>query len=217
MPVITKIAEQKRRENRRNIHLDGKFAFGINLNVVARFKLREGMTLTEAQVAEIAAGEVRQVCMDHALRLLQMRLHSRAELSKKLARREYGPGVIDSVLDDLTRLGYVDDARFAKTRALSAAQHKHHGRRRAFVELIKNGVSDATARLATQDVYESHDSLAAARQLAKKKAPGLKRLDPVVAKRRLVGLLQRRGFTYDEIRPVIDEVLGPDAEAHAED
>lgn len=216
MPVITKIAEQKRRDNRRNIHLDGKFAFGVNHNVVARFRLREGMKLSEAQVADIAAGEVRQECMDHALRLLQLRLQSRSELSKKLARREYGPGVIDDVLNDLTRLGYVDDARFAKTRALSAAQNKHYGRRRAFVELIKKGVSDTTARLATQEVYESHDSLAAARELARKKAASLKRLDPVVAKRRLVGLLQRRGFTYDEIRPVIDEVLGQGSDEHSD-
>jgi regulatory protein len=208
MPTITKILELKRRPNRRNIHLDGKFAFGVNLNVVARFRLREGMTLTAEQVNEIEKGEVRQECLDHALRLLQQRLHSRSELSKKLSRHEYGSAVIEDVLSDLSRLGYVDDARFAKTKALSAAQNKHHGRRRAFVELIKTGVSDTTARLATQDVYESHDSIASARQLAMKKAPSLRRLDPVTARRRLVGMLQRRGFSYDEIRPVIDEALG---------
>ncbi|MBA3273942.1 MAG: RecX family transcriptional regulator [Chthoniobacterales bacterium] len=208
VPTITKILEQKRRVNRRNIYLDGAFAFGVNINVVARFRLREGMSLTAKQVSEIASGEVRQECLDHAFRLLQQRLHSRSELSRKLARREYGPTIIEGVLNDLERLGYVDDARFAKTRALSAAQNKHHGRRRAFVELIKSGVTDATARLATQDVYEAHDSMAAARQLAEKKTPSLRRLDPVTARRRLVGMLQRRGYTYDEIRPVIDEVLG---------
>lgn len=208
MPTISKILEQKRRANRRNIYLDGAFAFGVNVNVVARFHLREGMTLSAEQIDAIANGEVRQECFDHAMRLLQQRLHSRSELARKLTRREYGPGVIDDVLADLARLGYVDDARFAKTKALSAAQNKHHGRRRAFIELMKSGVTDTTARLATQDVYESHDSMAAARELAMKKAPSLRRLDPVTARRRLVGMLQRRGYTYDEIRPVIDEVLG---------
>lgn len=210
MPTITKILEQRRRANRRNIYLDGAFAFGVNINVVARFRLREGLTLSSEQIEAIAKGEVRQECFDHAMRLLQQRLHSRAELSRKLSRHEYGPGVIDDVLNDLTRLGYVDDARFAKTKASSAAQHKHHGRRRAFVELMKSGVSDTTARLATQDVYESHDSMAAARELAQKKAPSLRRFDPMTARRRLVGMLQRRGYTYDEIRPVVDEVLGND-------
>ncbi|MDB5173713.1 MAG: recombinase RecA, partial [Phycisphaerales bacterium] len=135
MPSITKITEQKRRANRRNVFLDGAFAFGVNLNVVAKFRLREGMTLSEAQVSEIQRGEVRQECFDKAMQYLQMRLHSRAELGKKLMRREYGQAVVDGVLDDLVRLGYLNDEQFARTKALSASEHKHHGRRRAKIEL----------------------------------------------------------------------------------
>jgi len=39
-------------------------------------------------------------------------------------------------------------------------------------------------------------------------AARLKKLDPLVARRRLVGMLQRRGFEYEAIKPVVDEVLG---------
>jgi regulatory protein len=208
MPVVSKIAEQKRRPNRRNVYLDGAFAFGCNLNVVARFKLREGMTLTDEQVRQIQLGEMKQECFDRALEYLGSRLHSTSELRKKLMRREYGDAVVDAVLEDLERLGYLDDERFAKTRALSAAQHKHHGRRRAFLELIKSGVKGDVADRALEDVYAEHDSTAVARQLAQKQAPRLKKLDPLVARRRLVGMLQRRGFDYDSIKPVVDEVLG---------
>jgi len=208
MPVITRIVEQKKRPNRRNIYLDGAFAFGLNDNVVARFKLREGLALTEDQVKEIAQGEVRQECFDYAMKYLGTRLHSRAELRRKLVRREYGDQVIDGVLDDLARMGYLDDARFAKTKALSAAEHKHHGRRRAFMELIKAGVKKDVADAALNDVYDKNDSLAAARQLAERKAASLRRLEPLVARRRLAGMLQRRGFDYETIKPVIDQVLG---------
>src|SRR5690349_12103789 len=193
MPTVTKIIEQKRRANRRNVYLDGAFAFGLSDNVVARFRLREGMALSAEQVQEIARGEVRQECFDFAMKYLQARLHSRAELRRKLVRREYGDQVIDGVLDDLTRMGYLDDARFAKTRAMSAAEHKHHGRRRAFMELIKAGVKKDVADAALDDVYDKNDSLAAARQLAERKAASLKRLEPLVARRRLAGMLQRRG------------------------
>jgi regulatory protein len=208
MPTVTKIVEQKRRPNRRNVYLNGAFAFGLNDNVVARFRLREGMTLSEEQVQEIAKGEVRQECFDYAMKYLQARLHSRAELRRKLVRREYGDQVIEGVLDDLTRMGYLDDARFAKTRAMSAAEHKHHGRRRAFVELLKAGVKRDVADAALNDVYEKTDSTAAARTLAERKAASLKRLEPAVARRRLAGMLMRRGFDYETIRPVIDQVLG---------
>jgi regulatory protein len=208
MPTITKITEQKRTPNRRNVFLDGKFAFGCNLNVVARFRLRAGMSLTAEQVREIEFGEVKQECFDAAVQFLQARLHSRAELYRKLARREWGDEVIDAVLEDLARLGYLDDERFAKTKALSAAQHKQHGRRRAFIELIRSGVKGDVADKALSEVYTDTDTMAIARHLAQKQAPRLKQLDPLVARRRLAGMLQRRGFDYDDIRPIIDEVLG---------
>jgi regulatory protein len=212
MPTITKITEQKRRPNRRNIHLDGKFAFGVNLNVVAQFRLREGMSLSAEQVAQIEQGELRQEVFDKAMEYLGQRLHSRSELQRKLKRREYGDAVVEAVLENLERLGYLNDERFAHAKALSAAQHKHHGRRRAYVELVKSGVEHDVAHKALDDVYEAHDSLAAARLLARKQAPRLRKLDPPVARRRLVGMLLRRGYSYNDIRPVIDEVLGPGAD-----
>jgi regulatory protein len=208
MPTITRIAEQRKRKNRRNIFLDGAFAFGCNINVVARFRLREGLNLSADEVARIQQGEVRQECLDDALGMLQRRLHSESELQRKLTRKEYGPAVIEAVMDDLKRLGYLDDARFAKTRALSAAQHKHHGKRRAKLELMKAGVDADTADKALEDVYDAHDSLAVARTLAQKQASRLKKLEPAVARRRLVGMLQRRGFDYETIKPIVDQVLG---------
>lgn len=207
MPVLTTITRHKSRPNRRNIHLDGRKAFACNVNVVAKFRLREGMILSDQQVREIEQGEVRQECFDHALKHLERRLHSRSELTLKLRRQEYAMDLIDDVLDELARLGYVDDERFARTAALSAAQHKHHGRHRAQVELMKAGVNSEAANRALDSVYNASDSLTTARALAGKQAARLRRLDPVVARRRLAGMLQRRGFDYDSIKPVIDEVL----------
>jgi regulatory protein len=212
MAVITDIKEQKRRPNRRNVFLDGSFAFGCNVNVVARFRLRRGMQLDERQLREIELGEVKQECFDAAMRLLSQRLHSRSELKRKLGRREWGDTVIEAVLDDLTRLAYVDDERFAKAKTLSAAQHKHHGRRRALMELIKAGVKPDVADRAVRGVFDGLDSTGMARELARKQSPRLKRLDPAVARRRLAGMLQRRGFDYDAIKPVIDEVLGQESD-----
>ncbi|HZZ44017.1 MAG TPA: regulatory protein RecX [Tepidisphaeraceae bacterium] len=188
------------------------FAFGCNLNVVARFRLREGMTLTAEEVGEIERGEVRQECFDRAMGYLQGRLHGRKELQRKLMRQEYGERIVEGVLDDLVRLGYVNDEQFAKTKAMSAAQHKHHGRRRAQMELMKAGVKGEVAEKALDEVYEKHDSVSVARELVRKKVAELRRLEPMVARRRLVGMLQRRGFEYEAIKGIIDEVLGDEAD-----
>src|SRR5256714_10120451 len=114
------------------------------------------------------------------MKFLEMRLRSRAELTRKLMRREYGEQLVNDVLDDLARLGYVNDERFARTKALSAAQHKHHGRRRAFVELLKSGAKGEVADRALDGVYDTHDSAATARQLAAKQPPQFMKLGPLV-------------------------------------
>jgi regulatory protein len=208
LPTITKILEQRRRANRRNVHLDGTFAFGCNLNVIARFRLREGLELTLEEIEKIQQGEVRQECFDAATRYLESRLHSRSELKRKLIRKEMREPIIEGVLDDLQRMGYIDDARFALAKAASAAKHKHHGPRRAIAELMRAGIKSDVAKKAAAEVYAANDSVEIAMNLAERQSARLKKLDPVVAKRRLVGMLMRRGFDFESIKPVIAKVLG---------
>src|SRR5437016_1958665 len=131
MPLVTRISPSKGRANRRSVFLDGGFALACNVNVVARFRLRVGQTLSDEQVGQIEQGEVRQEAFDAATRLIRSRLHSTAELRRKLLRKEFGEAVIDGVIADLTRMGYLDDAEFAKAKAQSAARYKQHGKRRA--------------------------------------------------------------------------------------
>lgn len=207
MPVITRIIPQRRRANRQNVYLDGAFAFGCNITVIARFRLQVGQTLSEEQVRQIQLGEVKQEAFDKAMRMLQRRMHSSAQVRQKLTRLEYGPEIISVVIEDLSRMGYVDDEKFARSRAQSAAEHRKHGKRRARMELLRAGVTGEVADKALEEVYDPADSLAAARALASKKAPALKRLEPQVARRRLIGMLQRRGFEYEEIRKIVEEAL----------
>ncbi len=207
MPTITKILEQKRTPARRTVFLDGRYAFPCSLATLARFRLRVGQELSELQIQQILLGQTRQECFDKATQFLARRLHSRAELHRKLLKSNYPADLIDAVLNDLSRLGYVDDQRFANTKALYAAQHKHQGRRRAFMELLRAGIQPNVANRALDDVYQLADSTSIAQQLIQKHLPRLRKLDPLVARRRLLAMLQRRGFDYDAVRTIIDQSL----------
>jgi regulatory protein len=146
-------------------------------------------------------------CFDHAVKLLTRRMHSVSELRRKLRRSEWNDEDVEIVLADLQRRRYLDDRRYAEARALSAAERKQHGRRRAFMELRRAGVASEVADQALSKVYADNDSTAVARALIAKQASRLRKLDPQVARRRLVGMLQRRGFDYETVRPLIDEIL----------
>jgi regulatory protein len=211
MPIVSKIQPQRRRANRRSVYLDGTFAFGCNLNVIARFRLREGLELSAEEIEKIQQGEIRQECLDAALGYLESRLHSRRELKTKLMRKEIGGSIIEGVLDDLQRMNYLDDAKFAVSKAASSARYKHHGPRRAMAELLRAGVKSEIAKKATAEVYDAADSLEIAMKLAERQSARLKKLDPPVARRRLIGMLMRRGFEFESIKPVVEKILGRNA------
>ena len=207
MPTVTKIEPQKRRKNRVNVHLDGAFAFGLAEAVLARHALRVGDVLTDAQRRQIEQGEVRAEAFERATRLLGMRPHGERELRTKLGRGDYGPAVVDAVVEELKRLDYLDDAAFALSKAKDAAGYKKHGSRRAVAELRRVGVAAETAERAVAAAYEDNDDAAVAQSLVEKKLPGLRRFDDQTKRRRLYGMLARRGFEPELIGEVVATAL----------
>ncbi len=204
MPKVTRIEPQKRRKARVNVFLDEQFAFGLSEAVLARTGLRVGDVLTAADREHIEQGEVRAEVFGRATHLLGLRPHGEKELRTKLARGDYGPPVIDAVIEELKRLDYLNDAAFARAKARDAARVKRHGSRRAVAELRQVGVDEATAQAAVGEVYGDHDDVAVARNLVAKRLPGLQRHGRDVARRRLYGMLARRGFEPEQISEAID-------------
>ena len=69
------------------------------------------------------------------------RLHSRAELFAKLTRQQFSDSVVNGVLDDLKRLGYVDDEQFARNKAASAARRSSMKARKRLTVVLGIGTS----------------------------------------------------------------------------
>lgn len=208
MPMITAISPQKKKAGRVNVSLDGKFAFGLSTPVAARFGLRVGLELTQERVDELLKGQVYQKALDQALRHLAARAHSAKQIETKLGKKDYGPKVIEQVIMRLKEMGYLNDLDFALRKTDFAAKDKKLGQRRAAIDLMKAGVEKQVIKQALEAVYETHDSAKAARELALKQHKRLSKLDSITAKRRLMGLLLRRGYDYETVRLVTEEVLG---------
>jgi len=153
-------------------------------------------------------GDQRQKCFDFAARLLARRAHSRFQLSQKLRRHRFDNQTIEGVLADLERMGYVNDLQFAQSKAESDLNRRKQGKQRTMLDLVRAGVSGAVAEQAVGQVYQGTDQRAVAVDLAMKHKARLIKLEPQVARRRLMGLLHRRGFDSDAIRHAIEQVLG---------
>lgn len=207
MALVTAIKPQKRSATRVSVFLDGRFAFGLNQRVAERFGLKLGMELVPADVERILKGQVQQDCFDKGMQYVSRRMHSRKELSQKLARAEFPADVVEAALSRMEELGYVNDSEFARQR-LASAQRKLIGERRARAELMRSGVKGDVASDAIEQHFSSDEAKQNAQKLIDKNLPRLSRLDPMTAKRRLIGLLQRRGFDYETIKPLVAAALG---------
>jgi regulatory protein len=145
---------------------------------------------------------------DRALGLLAVRWRSRAELRSRLRRAGFEPEEIASALEDLEAVGLVDDDRFAAELVRDRAGRQMAGPRAIRAALREKGVSpEATERALAEVEGDERDR---ALRLAEARAARLAGLPPEAAHRRLLGLLQRRGYDFNLSRWAADEALkGP--------
>jgi regulatory protein len=102
---ITQLSVQKKNPHRRSIFLDGEFAFGLNEEIVAKYNLRVGSELENADLLQILQKEEALKAKDAALNYLSVRARSRKEIVDKLTQKGYDRNIVAQVADDLEKMG----------------------------------------------------------------------------------------------------------------
>lgn len=126
----------------------------------------------------------------------------------RLKLKRYDADTIDAVIGELKRLGYIDDAKFAQFWIESRMHANPAGDTVLRYELKAKGVGDAVIDAALQRRAEEFDDFAIASRIAGEKFARFAKLDRRKALKRLHDFLYRRGFAYDVIQRVIDDLVG---------
>jgi regulatory protein len=150
--------------------------------------------------------ELESAIRERCLNLLAMQPRTRAELERSLARAQAPADVVAAVLDRLTQVGLVDDTAYAQAYVRTGVGVRRRGTRSLRAELRGRGVAPEIIEVAAAEVDEQ-DEFATALGLASRRAAGLARLAPEVRRRRLAGLLLRRGFSGAVVNDVLAQVL----------
>lgn len=204
--TITDISDQQRDPERVNVALDGEFAFGLNRLLAAERGIAVGQHLSEAAVASLLAADEAARATEAGLRFLAYRPRSEREVRDRLRRRGFADGAIEEAVERLRGWHYLDDAEFARFWVENRNEHQPRGRRLLKSELRAKGVDPELASEVIEE--EASEELPAALALARKRASSLHALDALTRRRRLASYLQRRGYGWDVVRPVLDAVLG---------
>lgn len=160
-------------------------------------------------------GDPEQVAREILLRALTAQARTRRELSELLAKKGIPDDAAAAVLERFEDVGLIDDTAFAAAWVTSRQQRKHLSRRALRAELQRKGVDRDTISAAVDGVSPD-DEYAAALDLARQRAPRLSGLDPLVRRRRLQGLLARRGFSAGVVVGACNAALGELDEAESD-
>lgn len=205
--TITKLSVQKHDTDRASVFLDGKFAFGVHQNLVLKYGLQEGRMLTLEEQKEITQEDRLMKARAAAFDYLAHKPRSEGEVRQRLREKDYEEEIVDRVVERLHELGYLDDAEYVREYVRGRFANKGYGPMRIRQELRQRGVDGSLIDAAFEEQFDEEELLEAAREHAHKKWERLDAGEDLRRrKQKLLGYLQRRGFSYDTIYQVIDEV-----------
>jgi len=190
------------------VHFDDEQILILALEVFLKSGLKKADKISEGRFSLLIEQNKLFHIKQRAFRLLGRRQHSTSELKRKLWNKDYDSKLIDEVIEDLNKKGFLDDEEFIREFVADKSKIKSWSTKRIRSELIKKGI-------ALKLIYESlidqpkeieQENLLT---LAQKKYDQLRKrnLEPKELKMKLTSFLILKGFEYDLVREVYDELM----------
>lgn len=209
--LITKIEDQKRHRDRKNIYADGEFLIGLSEETLIRAAIRVGDEISQERLKALQRTEELVNAKRVALRFLGHRPRTVREVRDKLRAKEFSDDDIAATIDELTRSNLLDDAEFARMYIRNALALHAVGQLLLKRKLLLLGVDKATVDDALHETFE-HDNaenaaLAAARKYLQKSSTSRKSVDQRVTRRHVAAFLGRRGYSWNVIQPILKKLF----------
>lgn len=191
---ITKITQQVKRADRYSVYVDEKYTFSLSESMLLESKIASGQELTRQQLEEFKQLSADDKLYNRALRYVAMRPRTQWEVQTYLERKQASPPLIEQILNKLTDIGLLDDAKFAESFVNDRRLLRPASRRKIIAELKKKRVADDIIQKAVGN--EKDDERAALQDMIARKRRQTKYQDDL----KLMQYLARQGFGYDDIK-----------------
>jgi regulatory protein len=153
-----------------------------------------------SKITKMAAAKSQdERCLEAALRLLDYRPRSEAEIRERLKRRGFDRGGIEKTITQLKERGLVDDAAFARFWKENRASFRPRSQHLTRLELRQKGLNADIIETVIADIDDSDSAYRAAQSRVRRLAT----LDHQNFRRRLGEYLRRRGFGYEVINHTV--------------
>ena len=202
MSKITALRVRRGRGKRVNIFLDGKFAFSLEAEVVAKEGIQVEQGLSANQIGALARSDHFHRGLNAATHYLSYRPRSEAELRERLNQRGFDGDTQEAIIIRLREQGLIDDMAFAQFWKDNRESFSPRSQRLTQLELRRKGVANDIV----DQVVATIDDDDSAYQAALSKARSLSQSDYQGFRRRLGDYLKRRGFSYGVINHTMERL-----------
>ena len=198
----------KKGKNDVTIQLDDDKYLILKLEVFLKSGLKKGDEISEDCFSFLIEQNKLFYIKQKAFRLLGRRQHSSSELRRKLWNKDYEQKLIDEVIEDLSKNGYIDDTEFIRVFMAEKSKTKNWSRKRIKSELIKRGLDSKLIDKILSEQYSESD-FDNASTVAKKKVEVLtkRNLEKKELRTKLSTYLFSKGFDYEVIKDVVNQIL----------
>lgn len=205
MPVITKIAVQKKEAGRYHLYFDDEYAFSVDEDILIRFALKKGMELSNQEIFEIKYAEQVAKAYKDAIQFLAFRMRAIEEVRTHLQNKDWDENIIQLVIQKLIEQKYLDDQEFA---IAYINTYKHSGKKgpeRLRNELQQKGIDENVIETALEN-YNKNEQLEHAVQLGEKYVTKHRQVAQKLLKQRLTHYLRTRGFPLSIVNQAVKEI-----------
>lgn len=193
-------AIEPRKKGLSTLFIDGEPAFRLDTEILIAYRFDVGREIDDAQLKEVVDASDRKRCKDKAMWLLSYRDYARSELLTKL-KKDFGEEAAQAALDRCEELGLINDTSFARRYSADLFHLKHLSKNGVRQKLIQKGIDRGLIDevLCEFDVDEEEQI----REIIEKKFA--RSLSDEKGRRRAISALQRMGYSFSAIKPVIRE------------
>ena len=197
---ITAIKQQVKDHARYSIFVDDKFSFGLSELGLINSGIKIGQEISEEDLVGYKDTSELDKLYVRVLNLLARRPRSEWEIRDNLKRKHVDPEKIDTILNMLSKRGYVDDKEFATRWVENRRLLKSISRRKLVVELKQKRISeDVISEVIAQDETDELEVLRD--EIAKKRRQTRYQEDS-----KLIAYLARQGYNYGDIKQALEEL-----------
>lgn len=198
--LVTEIT--KTRRGRFSVFIDDEFYGVLHPDVYFLSNIKVGIQVEPKELDQLIYESQKNIAKERALSLLSARPYTKKGLIDKLLR-DVDIKAAEEVAHRMEELGLIDDEDYARRYANDCINLRGFSHFRTRLALRERGIDERVIDKTILNLGDEDSERLIYRQIKRRY---LNRIDDEVGERRTIAALQRRGFRYEDIALVIENL-----------